>query len=89
MEVNPSQLKIKDMSTELKSLKGQFHSQKTNEMENTKLSLTRFSGGKEGMKVQLTMRAQDDFFTHITLSHLLRLQSLIKTETTQQVKYYK
>jgi len=55
------------MSTELKSLKGQFHSQKTNEMENTELSLTRFSGGKEGMKVQLTMRDQGDFFTHITL----------------------
>jgi len=56
------------MSTELKSLKGQFHSQKTNEMENTELSLTRFSGGKEGMKVQLTMRDQGDFFTHITLN---------------------
>jgi len=48
------------MSTELKSLKGQFHSQKTNEMENTEMSLTRFSGGKEGMKLQLTMRQQDD-----------------------------
>lgn len=56
------------MSTELKSLKGQFHSQKTNEMENTEMSLTRFSGGKEGMKVQLTMRSQGDFFTHITLN---------------------
>ena len=56
------------MSTELKSLKGQFHSQKTNEMENTEMSLTRFSGGKEGMKVQLTMRTQDEFFTHITLN---------------------
>lgn len=56
------------MSTELKSLKGQFHSKKTNEMENTELSLTRFSGGKEGMKVQLTMREQGDFFTHITLN---------------------
>ena len=56
------------MSTELKSLKGQFHSKKTNEMENTELSLTRFSGGKEGMKVQLTMRDQGDFFTHITLN---------------------
>lgn len=56
------------MSTELKSLKGQFHSQKTNEMENTEMSLTRFSGGKEGMKVQLTLRTQDQFFTHITLN---------------------
>jgi len=56
------------MSTELKSLKGQFHSQKTNEIENTEMSLTRFSGGKEGMKVQLTMRTQDEFFTHITLN---------------------
>jgi predicted DNA-binding antitoxin AbrB/MazE fold protein len=46
-------------------------------MENTKLSLTRFSGGKEGMKVQLTMRAQDDFFTHITLNKK-EIKKLIK-----------
>jgi len=65
------------MSTELKSLKGQFHSQKTNEMENTEMSLTRFSGGKEGMKLQLTMRQQDDFFTHITLDKK-QMQILIK-----------
>jgi hypothetical protein len=65
------------MSTELKSLKGQFHSQKTNEMENTEMSLTRFSGGKEGMKVQLTMRSQDDFFTHITLNKK-EIKKLIK-----------
>ena len=37
---------VTDMSTELKTLKGKFHSQKTNEIENTELSLTRFSGGK-------------------------------------------
>jgi len=66
-----------DMSTELKSLKGQFHSQKTNEMENTEMSLTRFSGGKEGMKLQLTMRAQEDFFTHITLNKS-EIKKLIK-----------
>ncbi len=56
------------MSKELKSFKGQFYSQKTNEIENTEMSLTRFSGGKEGMKVQLTMRTQDEFFTRITLN---------------------
>jgi len=65
------------MSTELKSLKGQFHSQKTNEMENTEMFLTRFSGGKEGMKLQVTMRQQDDFFTHITLDKK-QMQILIK-----------
>ena len=65
------------MSTELKTLKGQFHSQKTNEMENTEMSLTRFSGGKEGMKLQLTMRAQEDFFTHITLNKS-EIKKLIK-----------
>jgi len=64
------------MATKLKSLKGQFHSQKTNEMENTEISLTRFSG-KEGMKVQLTMRSQDDFFTHITLNKK-EIKKLIK-----------
>jgi hypothetical protein len=58
------------MATELKSLKGQFHSQKTNEMENTEMLLTRFSGGKEGMKLQLTLRTQDqdELFTHIALN---------------------
>ena len=65
------------MSTKLKTLKGQFHSQKTNEMENTEMSLTRFSGGKEGMKVQLTMRTQDEFFTHITLNKS-EIKKLIK-----------
>ena len=56
------------MATELKTLNGQFHNQQTNEMENTKMSLTRFSGGKEGMKIQLTMRSQGEFFTHIALN---------------------
>jgi hypothetical protein len=65
------------MSTELKSLKGQFHSQKTNEMENTEMSLTRFSGGKEGMKLQLTMRSQEDLFTHIALNKE-EIKTLIK-----------
>ena len=65
------------MSTELKSLKGQFHSQETNKMENTEMSLTRFSGGSEGMKVQLTMRSQGDFFTHITLNKE-EIKTLIK-----------
>ena len=57
------------MSTELKSIKGKFHSERTFKMEETKISLTRFSGGKEGMKLQLTMRTEDQsqFFTHISL----------------------
>jgi hypothetical protein len=67
------------MSTELKTLKGQFHSERTNEMENTTMSLTRFSGGKEGMKVQLTMRTTDQgkFFTHIALNKE-EIKTLIK-----------
>ena len=65
------------MSTELKSLKGQFHSQKTNEMENTVMSMTRFSGRKKGMNLQLTMRTQGDFFTHITLNKK-QIKKLIK-----------
>jgi len=65
------------MSTELKSLKGQFHSQKTDKIENTEMSLTRFSGGKEGMKLQFTMRTQDQFFTHITLNKS-EIKKLIK-----------
>ena len=65
------------MSTELKSLKGQFHNHETTEMENTEMSLTRFSGGKEGMKLQLTMRSQGDFFTHITLNKE-EIKTLIK-----------
>jgi len=46
-------------------------------MENTEMSLTRFSGGKEGMKLQLTMRSQGDFFTHITLNKS-EIKKLIK-----------
>ena len=65
------------MSTELKSLKGQFHSQKTDEMENTEMSLTRFSGGKEGMKLQLTMRNNGTFFTSIALNKK-EIKKLIK-----------
>jgi hypothetical protein len=65
------------MSTELKTLKGHFHSTKTNEMEKTKLSLTRFSGGVEGMKVQLTLRTNGEFFTHIALNKK-QIKKLIK-----------
>ena len=65
------------MSTELQSLKGQFHNQRTGEMENTEMSLTRFSGGKEGMKLQLTMSQQNDFFTHIALNQT-EIKKLIK-----------
>ena len=63
------------MSTELKSLKGQFSNKGV--MEDTTMSLTRFSGGKEGMKLQLTMRTQGDFFTHITLNKK-EIKKLIK-----------
>ena len=65
------------MSTKLKSLKGQFHSQRTNEMENTEMSLTRFSGGKDGMKLQLTMRNNGTFFTSIALNKK-EIKKLIK-----------
>ena len=65
------------MSTELKTLKGQFWNKETSELQNTELSLTRFSGGKEGMKVQLTMRTQDKFFTHIALDKE-QIKNLVK-----------
>jgi hypothetical protein len=41
------------------------------------MSLTRFSGGKEGMKLQLTMRSQEDLFTHIALNKE-EIKTLIK-----------
>ena len=65
------------MSTELKSLKGKNWNHETSEMENTEMSLTRFSGGEEGMKLQLTMRSQGDFFTHIALNKE-EIKTLIK-----------
>ena len=65
------------MSTELKSLKGKNWNQEASEFENAEMSLTRFSGGKEGMKLQLTMREQGDFFTHITLNKE-ELKTLVK-----------
>ena len=65
------------MSTELKSLKGKFWNQKTLQIDSAEMSLTRFSGGEEGMKLQLTMREQGDFFTHITLNKE-EIKTLIK-----------
>ena len=65
------------MSTELKSLKGKNWNENTSEMENTEMSLTRFSGGEEGMKLQLTMRSQGSFFTHIALNKE-EIKTLIK-----------
>jgi len=55
------------MATELKSIKGKFQSNRS-EIGNTQMSLTRFSGGKEGMKLQLTIRNQGEFFTHIAIN---------------------
>lgn len=55
------------MATELKSIKGKFQSNRS-KIENTQMSLTRFSGGKEGMKLQLTIRNQGEFFTHIAIN---------------------
>jgi ABC-type Na+ transport system ATPase subunit NatA len=69
--------KLKDMSTELKSLKGKNWNQEASEFENAEMSLTRFSGGKEGMKLQLTMRNNGDFFTHIALNKK-EIKKLIK-----------
>ena len=65
------------MSTELKSLKGKNWNQEASEFENAEMSLTRFSGGKEGMKLQLTMRNNGDFFTHIALNKK-EIKTLIK-----------
>jgi len=65
------------MSTELKSLKGKNWNQEASEFENAEMSLTRFSGGKEGMKLQLTMRNNGDFFTHIALNKK-EIKKLIK-----------
>tara|TARA_R110002124_G_scaffold101062_1_gene248453 strand:+ start:43 stop:261 length:219 start_codon:yes stop_codon:yes gene_type:complete len=55
------------MATELKSIKGKFQSNRS-EIGNTQMSLTRFSGGKEGMKLQLTIRNQGEFYTHIAIN---------------------
>ena len=58
-------------------LKGKFWNQETSELENTELSLTRFSGGKEGMKVQFTVRSNNEFFTHIALDKE-QIKNLVK-----------
>ena len=65
------------MSKELKSIKGKNWNQETSEMEDIKMSLTRFSGGTEGTKVQLTMRNNGEFFTHIALNKE-EIKTLIK-----------
>ena len=46
-------------------------------MENTKIFLTKFSGGIEGTKVQLTMSNQGNLFTHIALNKE-EIKNLIK-----------
>tara|TARA_R110002012_G_scaffold283703_1_gene474217 strand:+ start:245 stop:472 length:228 start_codon:yes stop_codon:yes gene_type:complete len=58
------------MATELKTIKGKFHNEKSNEMETTKMTLVRFFGGDEGVKLQLTLKEQKGRFgfTHITLT---------------------
>ena len=63
------------MSTELKSIKGKFQGQLTS--KETEMSLTGFSGGKEGTKLQLTIRKNGDFFTHISLDKK-EIKTLIK-----------
>ena len=65
------------MSKELKTINGKNWNQETSEMESTSFSLTRFSGGAEGMKVQLTMRNNGEFFSHIALSKT-EIKKLIK-----------
>jgi ABC-type Na+ transport system ATPase subunit NatA len=65
------------MSTELKSIKGKNWNKDISQMERTKVLLTRFSGGKDGMKVQLTMRTNGEFFTHISLNKK-QIKKLIK-----------
>ena len=56
------------MSKELKTIKGKFHSKTQEKLVGGEMFMTRFFGGKEGMKVQLTISTshQDDLFTHIT-----------------------
>jgi hypothetical protein len=56
------------MSTNLKTLKGTFENSQTNETSETDLNVTRFSGGNEGPKLLLSIRTQNDFFTHVALS---------------------
>ncbi len=58
------------MATELKTIKGKFHNEKTNEMETTNMRLTRFWGGDEGVKLDLSLKEQQGRFgfTHITLT---------------------
>ena len=65
------------MSTELKSIKGKNWNSDISEMESTKVSLTKFSAGKKGMKVQLTLRTNGEFFTHVSLSKK-QIKKLIK-----------
>ena len=65
------------MATELKSIKGKNWNQETSEMEKTIISLTRFSGGQEGMKLQLMLRKNGEFFSHVLLNKT-QIKELIK-----------
>ena len=65
------------MSKELKTINGKNWNQENSEMKNTSISLTRFSGGQEGVKVQLTLRNNGEFFSHIALNKT-QIEQLIK-----------
>ena len=65
------------MATELKSIKGKNWNQENSEMEKTSISLTSFSGGKKGKKLQLTLRNNGEFFSHISLNKT-QIKELIK-----------
>ena len=67
------------MSKELKSIKGTFQSESTNQMRGIELSLSSFWGGKEGKKLSLNISNfdQSNSFSHITINKE-QIKELIK-----------
>tara|TARA_R110000823_G_scaffold283302_1_gene401480 strand:- start:372 stop:599 length:228 start_codon:yes stop_codon:yes gene_type:complete len=67
------------MSKELKSIKGTFQSESTNQMRGIELSLSSFWGGKEGKKLALNISNfdQSNSFSHITINKE-QIKELIK-----------
>jgi len=67
------------MSKELKSIKGTFQSESTNQMRGIELSLSSFWGGKEVKKLSLNISNfdQSNSFSHITINKE-QIKELIK-----------
>ena len=76
------------MSTELKTLKGQFHNEQTEQMDTTEMHLTRFSGGVEGLKASKGMRAEKALMTQRATGKLREVTEDFNEKLSKEILVY-